>query len=331
MTTYGSLCTGIAGLDRAVESVFGAEMIWCAEVDKDACRALERHYPGVPNLGDISRVDWSAVVSPDVLCAGPPCQPVSVAGKREGEDDERWLWPDVLRAVERLRPRWLVLENPPGIAPWLPAILRRLAALGYVGRFGRLAAGRADDDRRLHVAACHQRERVFVVADASSEPGRLQPVGQSWCDGAAAVADAGARPAADPDGEGRSEIERGSRAGTGRGGAAADADRFGREEPPHLGRVEADMELGAGWSWYDAERDIDYGPAIARHERAFGRPAPWPVVAGTRSLSGDFTAWMMDVPEGWLNGISNTAKKRLCGNAVVARQAELALRALVAR
>lgn len=60
-------------------------------------------------------------------------------------------------------------------------------------------------------------------------------------------------------------------------------------------------------------------------------PAPWPVIDGTRSLDGDFTAWMMGMPVGWLDGISNTAKKRLCGNAVVSAQAEAALRELVRR
>lgn len=88
---------------------------------------------------------------------------------------------------------------------------------------------------------------------------------------------------------------------------------------PHSARATVDFPWGR------------YGPAIRRHERAFGRPAPWPVVEGTRSLSGDFTEWMMGLPAGWLDvGISNTAKKQLSGNAVVPAQAVAALRELTA-
>lgn len=76
------------------------------------------------------------------------------------------------------------------------------------------------------------------------------------------------------------------------------------------------------------ELAFDWGvwqPAIDRHAVVLGRPAPWPVVDGTRSLSGDFTEWMMTLPEGWLEGISNAAKRRVCGNAVVPAQATVAL------
>lgn len=361
LVRYGSLCTGIGGLDRAIEDVFGAHMAFYAEIDKDACKVLARHYPGVPNLGDISAVDWEEVEHVDLICAGPPCQPVSVAGKREGENDERWLWPDVLRAVERLRPRWLVFENPPGIAPWLPAILRRLAGVGYVGRFGRVAAGRADADTRLHVGACHTRERIFIVAHPSGEPGWLQPVGLAGSSGTAAVADAGAGALAHPDGEGRTEDlgqRQRVRGACGSGdGPAPDAEGIGRW-PGGARRRRIRLADGdcpdCGYFGHDMAPCVRcgrvvcrscrvrhkqdecfpwgrYAPAVARHERVFGRAAPWPVIEGTRSLNGDFTAWMMDVEEGMLDGISNTAKKRLCGNAVMTRQAIAALVGLVSR
>lgn len=292
MTAFGSLCTGVGQLDLAVETFFEAEMRWYSEIDRDACKVLERHFPGVPNLGDLTAVDWSNVEPVDVLCAGPPCQPVSAAGKRKGHDDERWLWPDVLRAVEHMRPRWLVFENPPGIAPWLPAILCRLAGLGYVGRYGRVRAS--------HVGACHRRERVFVVAHAHGDALRAQPVPLARRSRAAEHGGDRARPATD---------------------AESLDGRTGRARGPQCGPADAG---GFPWGRYE--------PAIRRHEHAFGRPAPWPVVEGTRSLSGDFTAWMMGMAEGWLDvGISNTAKKRLAGNAVVARQAEFALRLLVQR
>lgn len=300
MTTYASLCSGAGGLDRAVEEVFGAVQVWHAELDPDASKVMATHW-ATPNLGDITAMDWSKVARPDLLCGGPPCQPVSVAGRRKGDDDDRWLWPDVLRAVGGLRPRWLVFENPPGIAPWLPAILRRLARLGYLGSYGRL---RASD-----VGACHRRERVFVVAaDASGDGRGLQPVGVA----------------------GGSEAARGGDAGP---GAAAHPDGLGRQEPSDVGEGEADMverpipdgrlRGSASFPWGKFE------PAIDRHADILGRPAPWPVVDGTRSLSGDFTEWMLMWPENWLEvGISNTAKKRICGNGVVTPQAVAALRLL---
>jgi len=73
----GSLCTGIGGLDLAVEAHFDAELAWYAEIEPGPCRLLERQYPGVPNLGDITTVDWKAVMphgqpAVDVLTAGYP-------------------------------------------------------------------------------------------------------------------------------------------------------------------------------------------------------------------------------------------------------------------
>lgn len=123
-------------------------------------------------------------------------------------------------------------------------------------------------------------------------------------------------PAREPDGtrRRRSERQREPRSLSAREGIRRELGRLGP---------------GTWWTWYDAERDIDYGPAIRRHELAFGREAPWPVVEGTRSLSGNFTEWMMMLPAGWVDGVSNTAQKRLCGNAVVTRQAALALRVLL--
>jgi DNA (cytosine-5)-methyltransferase 1 len=154
---YASLCSGVGGLDLAVEAVFGAEVAWHAEVDKEANKVLAKHWPGTANLGDITEVNWASAPPVDIVCAGPPCQPVSHAGPvRKGHNDERFLWDEVLEAVGTLRPGWVVLENPPGIWPWLPAIFFRLAQMGYLGCYGTFSAAA--------VGACHRRERVFVLA-----------------------------------------------------------------------------------------------------------------------------------------------------------------------
>jgi DNA (cytosine-5)-methyltransferase 1 len=98
MTTAASLCTGYLGLDLAAETVLGPlEHAWISEIDKDALTVLAERLPGVRNLGDLTRVDWSTVEPVDVLTAGYPCQPFSQAGKRKGEHDDRHLWPYIWR------------------------------------------------------------------------------------------------------------------------------------------------------------------------------------------------------------------------------------------
>jgi DNA (cytosine-5)-methyltransferase 1 len=160
---YGSLCSGVGALDLAVESVFGAEVAWHAEVDKEACKVLEKHWPGTVNLGDITEVNWASAPPVDIVCAGPPCQPTSRSGPRKGEADERFLWSDVLDALGRLRPGWVVLENPPGVKPWLGRIIFCLAQLGYVGAWGLYNAAA--------IGACHRRERYFALAADPGSPG----------------------------------------------------------------------------------------------------------------------------------------------------------------
>jgi len=93
----GSLCSGYGGLDAAVAQVLGAEPVWHAEVDRAAAKVLEAHWPGLPNHGDITTADWSTVEPVDVLAAGWPCPPFSLAGRRRGRADERHLWPTGVR------------------------------------------------------------------------------------------------------------------------------------------------------------------------------------------------------------------------------------------
>jgi DNA (cytosine-5)-methyltransferase 1 len=171
----GSLCTGYGGLDAAVQSVLGAKMAWVSEYEppteknptptQAAARVLAYRHPGVPNHGDLTVMDWSAVESVDVLTAGWPCQPWSTAGKRQGVEDDRAIWPEVARAVRCLRPRLVALENVPRVVAVgeLARAVGDLAGLGYVGSWRCL---RASD-----VGAPHRRERLFVVAAHADQGG----------------------------------------------------------------------------------------------------------------------------------------------------------------
>jgi len=149
----GSLFSGYGGLDMAV----GGEVVWYSEIESAACKVLAAHHPGVPNLGDIKKVDWSTVAPVDVITGGYPCQPFSNAGLRKGKDDERHLWPYVKDAISALRPRLAVLENVRGhLSMGLADVIGDLAGLGYDARWGLVRASDA--------GAPHSRARVFIVA-----------------------------------------------------------------------------------------------------------------------------------------------------------------------
>lgn len=154
----GSLCTGYGGLDLAAEHVLGPlTHTWHAEIDPHASQVLAHHWPGVPNLGDLTTVDWTRVEPVDVLTAGYPCQPLSLAGRRAGMTDERWIWDDILAAVRVLRPQLVLLENVPGhLSLGFGRVLGDLASAGFDAEWGCV---RASD-----VGAPHRRERVFIAA-----------------------------------------------------------------------------------------------------------------------------------------------------------------------
>ena len=154
--TVGSLFSGIGGLDLGLERA-GMKVIWQSEIDPYATRVLAKHWPGVPNYGDIKRIEWSDVVRPDVICGGYPCQPFSTAGKRQGEEDPRHLWPWVRHALSVLRPRYAILENVRGhLSLGGTTVLREIAALGYCAEWRIVSAA--------SVGANHRRDRVFIVA-----------------------------------------------------------------------------------------------------------------------------------------------------------------------
>jgi len=161
--TFGSLFVGIGGLDLGFERS-GMQCKWQVEIDEFCQKVLTKHWPDVPKYRDI-RECGDNLEPVDVICGGFPCQPFSVAGKRRGKKDDRYLWPEMLRVIKAVRPTWVIGENVPGIIRMaLDRVLSDLEAIGYT-------------TRSLVIPACavnapHQRSRVFVVAHTKEQPDR---------------------------------------------------------------------------------------------------------------------------------------------------------------
>ena len=169
MVTHASLFSGIGGFDLAAEWAGWTNMFNC-EVDPFCRRVLAYHFPNAVQYEDIRTTDftvWRGRI--DILTGGFPCQPFSVAGKRKGTDDDRYLWPEMLRAIREIRPSWVVGENVRGFVNWsagmvLDTVFADLEALGYEVQPFVLPA--------CAVGAPHRRDRVWIVAhraDAGAE------------------------------------------------------------------------------------------------------------------------------------------------------------------
>ena len=166
MSGYLSLCSGYGGLDGVIERLTGAQLLAYAEVLPPAMRVMAAHHPGIPNLGDITQVDWEAWRGAvDILGAGFPCQDISNAGTREGIDGSRsGIWKNVAEAVGVLRPQLVFLENVAAIrSRGLDVVAQDLASLGYDLRWTCVRAS--------EVGYAHPRDRWFGLARPSHTHG----------------------------------------------------------------------------------------------------------------------------------------------------------------
>jgi DNA (cytosine-5)-methyltransferase 1 len=159
--TVGSLFSGIGGIDLGLERA-GHRVLWQSEIDNYACRVLKKHWPEIPNLGDVKKINWSEVPNVDIIAGGYPCQPFSTAGKRKGKEDPRHLWPYVLDAIRTIRPRYALMENVRGhLTLGFGDVLADLAGCGYSAEWQIISAA--------SVGAPHRRDRLFFVAYPDGE------------------------------------------------------------------------------------------------------------------------------------------------------------------
>jgi len=337
----GSLFSGYGGLDLAVEQVFDARTIWFSEINEPVARIFAYHWPEVPNLGDITAIDWSTVEPVDVLCGGFPCQDVSTVGKMAGltPGTRSGLWAYMASAIEVLQPEWVVIENVRGL---LSAPARRAAPEG-------------DDDERDpgHATLRGVEPDPWGLGDQPARP--LRALGAVLGDladlrynarwiGLPASAIGAPHPRFRIFILARRSVPNPARLGRGSGrrdtGSSESASRNDRAEPSgdrprdqagtsaiRGGDLRADRGVLRRWGRYAA--------AVARWERITGRHAPAPAIlnegAGPRPAPA-FVEWLMGLDEKWITdgsfGLTHAQQLAALGNGVLPRQAALAIRLL---
>lgn len=186
--THASLFSGIGGFDLAAEWAGWTNVFNC-EIDPFCRKVLAYHFPNAFQYEDIKTTDFRPLRGGvDVLTGGFPCQPFSLAGKRKGTDDNRYLWPEMLRAIREIAPRWVVGENVFGIVNWsdgmvFEQVCADLEDAGYEVQSYLIPACAVD--------APHRRDRVWFVAHRRNaenaigdglqrEFGKRQAKSQEW-------------------------------------------------------------------------------------------------------------------------------------------------------
>jgi DNA (cytosine-5)-methyltransferase 1 len=161
------LFSGIGGFSLAAQWVWGEEheIVSFVEIDKFCQQVLKKHWPDVPIHDDIKTLKGDSFGTVDLITGGFPCQPFSVAGKRRGKGDDRYLWPEMLRIIQEARPTWIIGENVIGFVDMgLGESLDDLERIGF-------------ETQAIIIPACAvgspiRRYRVFILAVSSSS--RLQ-------------------------------------------------------------------------------------------------------------------------------------------------------------
>lgn len=291
----GSLFTGIGGLELGVFNTvtsiapYDNYIEWIAETNGNALKILDHStmFHGVPNLGDVAKIDWSAVPDVDCITGGTPCQDFSYLGARKGlEGEKSSLFYAFIEAVKSKKPDYVLWENVPGALTKgaYDVLLDALNEADYSTSSVLLPASR--------LGMPHKRSRLFVFAERTEKwaiPFNAQLV--------KVRPDTRLRCLPTPN---RSRMD-------------------GRKGPGYSKRPSFyDLK----W-WSEDEVRASYGAAIERWEQTLGREAP-PLEKPKGTLNVEFIEWMMGFPKGWVtdaDDVSRTAKLAALGNACTPQQA----------
>jgi DNA (cytosine-5)-methyltransferase 1 len=163
MLNVFDLFSGIGGFSLGLERTGGFRTVAFCEIEPYCRSVLSKHWPGVTCYGNIKKLTSEQLksdgIAVDVITGGYPCQPFSVAGKRRGHGDERHLWPEMLRIIRSVRPKWVIAENVAGhIKFGFDEVAASLEAEGFTIWAFVIPACAVD--------AAHQRNRLWIVANA---------------------------------------------------------------------------------------------------------------------------------------------------------------------
>ena len=295
--THASLFSGIGGFDLAAEWAGWTNMFNC-EIDGFCRKVLKYHFPNAQQYADIRTTDftvWRGRI--DVLTGGSPSQPFSLAGKRRGTEDDRYLWPEMLRAIREIRPEWVVGENVYGFVNWSNGLVfdtmcADLENAGYqVGAFILPAAA---------VGAPHRRDRVWVVghrSDAGSEAMRERQDGVF-----------SGNHAADSDGNRRRKRTHESKPVPECVGTSDAGNGCENRTPADPDGERCDECQSSGQSEHPQERNSQGGDAERRIPGWGGFPTQSPVCGGDDGISAEldgitFPAWRRESIKAFGNAI----------------------------
>lgn len=291
----GSLFTGIGGLELGVFNTVASiapydnYIEWIAETNGNALKILDRStmFHGVPNLGDVAKIDWSAVPDVDCITGGTPCQDFPHLGTRKGlEGEKSSLLYAFIEAVKSKKPDYVLWENVPGALTKgaYDVLLDALNEADYSTSSVILPASR--------LGMPHKRSRLFVFAERTEK--WVVPFNEQLVE---VRPDTRLRCLPTPN---RSRMD-------------------GRKRPGYSKRPSFyDLK-----QWSEDEVRASYGAAIERWEQTLGREAP-PLAKPKGTLNVEFIEWMMGFPKGWVtdaDDVSRTAKLAALGNACTPQQA----------
>ena len=157
------LFSGIGGFSLGLESLGQFETIAFCEKDKFCQKVLQKHWSNIPIIDDVRRINGKEIKA-DVVVGGFPCQSISIAGKQKGKDDDRFLFPEMLRVIKEVKPRWIIGENVQNLinisnGTILREIIEGLEVENFEVQCFSISASSQ--------GAWHKRERIWIVANSN--------------------------------------------------------------------------------------------------------------------------------------------------------------------